>query len=211
MQKALSKPEGVYSGGRLVRFIFLAIFFISYSNAFSEPCRLNLVSPKKSALVIPVEAGLRVNGNELIVQFDVHTPTVNAKPELGPGEFPYMFDAVEIFVTASETNFPYYEYELSPYNQTFQVAILDLKKPFLENANLGLKSSVTKTEEGWQGEMHIPLPAGTDPKKLRGNLYAILGKKPNRSYWSAFLPPQAKPNFHQPQFFAPLEKCEVQP
>jgi len=198
-------------GGRLVRLLFVALFLFSFSNAFSEPCRLNLVSPKKSLLQIPVMAGLRVVGNDLIVQFDVHTPTVNAKEELGPNEYPYMFDAVEVFVTASETNFPYYEFELSPYNQQFQVEILDLKKPFKENADLGMKSSVTKTDEGWRGEIHIPLPAGTDITKLRGNLYAILGKKPNRSYWSTFLPTQLKPNFHQPQFFQPLQKCEVQP
>ena len=39
-------------------------------------------------------------------------------------QFPYMFDVVELFVTFSETGFPYYEFEVSPYNQTFQVRIV---------------------------------------------------------------------------------------
>lgn len=194
----------------MLRFILLAAILVSISS-FADPCRLNLVFPKKSPLTHPVSASVQIKDQTLIAHFDVQTDSIHAKPELKAGEYPYMFDVVEVFFTASESGYPYYEFELSPYNQTLQVEVVDPKKPFIENADLGLTTSVALTKGGWQGTLRIPLPAGADFKNLRGNLYAILGQKPLRSYWSTFLGKQSKPNFHQPQFFQPLVQCEVKP
>jgi hypothetical protein len=166
-----------------------------------------LVWPKKSDLSSPIQANVEIKNQELIVQFSVHSGPLNAKKHLIQGEYPYMFDVVEVFVTTTDSFFPYYEFELSPYNQTFQVEIDDLKKPFRGNVERGLVSSARIVAGGWQGEMHIPLPPQVSIEQVRGNIYGIVGKKPKRSYWSAFLPQQTKPNFHQPQFFRSLAEC----
>jgi hypothetical protein len=171
-------------------------------------CELALVAPATSVLKKPVEAGITVVDGSLVAKFSVTTPRLNAKTTLGPGQFPYMFDVVEVFVTLSDTGFPYYEFEVSPHNQTLQVRI-ESRARHQEGVDLGLVSTAAITPSGWTAEMKIPLrPLGLqdDVTRIRGNLYAVLGKAP-RSYWSAWLPRARKPDFHQPGFFQPLLKC----
>ena len=102
-----------------------------------------------------------------------------------------MFDVVELFVTFSETGYPYFEFEVSPYNQNFQVRIV-AHAQHQEGVDLGLVSTATiRPASGWDAELKIPLkPLGWDgdPKKIRGNFYSILGTGSTRSYWSTFLP-----------------------
>jgi hypothetical protein len=174
-------------------------------------CDLSLVAPAKSALSKPVQARAALAEDTLTVFYSVSTPSLNASKSLGAHQFPYMFDVVELFVTFSETGFPYYEFEVSPYNQTFQVKIVG-HGSFQEGIDLGLVSSASIVPGGWTAEFKIPLkPLGWDgdAKKIRGNFYSILGRAPKRSFWSSFQPKAAgKPNFHQPQFFQQLLQCE---
>jgi hypothetical protein len=172
-------------------------------------CELNLVSPAKSVLKKPVQATASLVGDTLTASFSVTSPTLNARKILGSKQYPYMFDVVELFVTFSETGFPYYEFEVSPYNQTFQVRILSRTR-HQEGVELGLVSTAALRTGGWSAEVKIPLkPLGWDgdPTTIRGNFYSVLERSP-RSYWSSFLPNAQKPNFHQPQFFRPLLQCE---
>jgi hypothetical protein len=111
-------------------------------------------------------------------------------------------------VRGDSRNLPYCEFELSPYNQSFQVFIRGPKKGSVEGVDLGLTHSVKITENGWIGELRIPLKKlGWKGKKstIIGNAFAILGKPP-RSFWSLYLPKQTKPKFHLPQYFQPLFK-----
>jgi hypothetical protein len=173
-------------------------------------CDLSLVAPAKSVLKKPVQVKASLAGDTLIVKYSVSAPSLNAQKILGPRQFPYMFDVVELFVTFSETGFPYYEYEVSPYNRTFQVRIVNSAQ-HQEGVDLGLVSTATILPHGWSAELKIPLkPLGWDgdPGKIRGNFYSILERAPKRSFWSSFLPTAKKANFHQPQFFQPLLQCE---
>jgi hypothetical protein len=172
-------------------------------------CELSLVAPAKSVLKKPVQVRVSVAGDTLTASYSVTAP-VNAKKKLGPRQFPYMFDVVELFVTFSDTGFPYYEFEVSPFSQTFQVRIVSPTKPFQEGVDLGLVSTASIMPGGWSAEMKVPLKSlgwDGDPKKIRGNFYAILERAPKRSFWSSFLPKAKKANFHQPQFFQPLLQC----
>ena len=187
-------------------FIAIAVFLIS-SDAIA--CELSLVAPATSAFKDPVQVHVSLTDDALIARFSVSTPSLNAKKVLGPSEYPYQFDVVELFVTFSDSGFPYFEFEVSPYNQTLQVRIIS-KKEHHEGVDLGLSSTATIVAGGWKAEFSIPLkPLGWDgdPEKIRGNLYSILGPKPRRSYWSAFLPKAPNANFHQPQYFKPLLPC----
>ena len=172
-------------------------------------CELSLVTPATSSLKNPVEAHVSLADDALTARFSVLAPTLNAKKVLGPNEYPYQFDVVELFVTFSDSGFPYYEFEVSPYNQTFQVRIISAKQ-HQEGVDLGSTSTATMMTGGWNVELKVPLrPLGWDgdPSKIRGNFYSILGQGRARSYWSAFLPKAAKANFHQPQYFQPLPSC----
>jgi hypothetical protein len=180
---------------------------LSCSNAWA--CELSLVAPATSALKNPVQVHTSLADGALIASFSVLAPSINAKKSLGPGEHPYQFDVVELFVTVSDSGFPYFEFEVSPYNQTFQVKIVS-KKEHHEGVDLGLSSTAEISRDGWTAALKIPLkPLGWDgdPGKVRGNLYSVLGETKKRSYWSAFLPKAAKANFHQPEYFKPLLPC----
>lgn len=182
----------------------------AFAENFGDPQVLHLVSTLPTSLQNPVDVRFALEKDTLIAEFEVRTPEIYARETLGKGEYPYQRDVVELFIAVrgNSTNLPYYEFELSPNDQSFQVLIKDPKKLFVEGIDLGLKHSVTKTETGWIGELRIPLkPLGWkgDPKKITGNAYAILGKPP-RSFWSLYLPKQMKPQFHSPQYFQPLFK-----
>jgi hypothetical protein len=171
-------------------------------------CDLSLVAPLKSVLTQPVHVKAALAGDILTASYSVSAP-LNATKVLGPQKYPYDFDVVELFVTFSDTGFPYYEFEVSPYNQTFQVKIVSHAE-HQEGVDLGLVSGATILPRGWTAELKIPLkPLGWDgdPGKIRGNFYSILERAP-RSYWSSFLPRAKKADFHQPQFFQPLLQCE---
>ncbi|MDG0817105.1 carbohydrate-binding family 9-like protein [Bdellovibrio svalbardensis] len=173
---------------------------------------LQLSYPAQSILTQPVDVQFRLDGEMLIAQFEVRSDVINAKEKLGPKEYPYQGDVVELFISVSgnASSMPYYEFELSPYNNTFEVRVDDLKKPFVENINMGMVHQVLRTETGWKAEMGIPLRNlgwNGDPSLIVGNAYSILGKSPGRSFWSLSLPPQVKPNFHKPEFFKPLLIC----
>ena len=173
-------------------------------------CELSLVAPPKSILKKPVRVKASLADDILTVDYSVTAPSLNARKILGPQQYPYMFDVVELFVTFSETGFPYFEFEVSPYNQTFQVKIVGRTQPHQEGIDLGLVSAATTLPRGWIAELKIPLkPLGWDgdPRNIRGNFYSILGRSA-RSYWSSFLPRAKAANFHQPQFFRPLLRCE---
>ena len=170
-------------------------------------CDLSLVSPAKSVLKKPVQVKASLADDTLTVSYSVTAP-LHAVKVLGPKQYPYMFDVVELFVTFSETGFPYYEFEVSPFNQTFQVRIVS-HALHQEGVDLGLMSSATIAPHGWTAELKIPLKAlgwDGDPQKIRGNFYSILGT--HQSFWSSFLPRAKTANFHQPQFFQPLLQCE---
>ena len=155
------------------------------------------------------------------------TPSVSAPtPEL------YKFEVAEIFLsvtgmptgslsTKSDVNrfgdrdgvFPYFEFEVSPRNEFLAVKVLSPQVAsgdarFDSSFNLpGLVHFAGLKDYGWAAELHIPLrPLGWDgdPKKIVGNLFAILGATGNRSYWSLFLPKQSKPDFHKPRYFERL-------
>ena len=188
---------------------FWVVVAVLLNGSGAMACELSLVAPATSALKNPVEAHVSLSDDALIARFSVSTPSMNAKKVLAAGEYPYQFDVVELFVTFSDGGFPYYEFEVSPYNQTFQVRIVSAKK-HQEGVDLGLTSTAAIVTGGWDAELKVPLkPLGWDgdPSKIRGNLYSILGQGRARSYWSVFLPKAAKANFHQPQYFKPLLSC----
>jgi hypothetical protein len=188
---------------------FWVVVAVLLNGSGAMACELSLVAPATSALKNPVEAHVSLAGDALIARFSVLAPSLNAKKVLAAGEYPHQFDVVELFVTFSDGGFPYYEFEVSPYNQTFQVRILSVKQ-HQEGVDLGLTSTAAIATGGWDAELKVPLKQlgwDGDPSKIRGNLYSVLGQGRARSYWSVFLPKAAKANFHQPQYFKPLLSC----
>ena len=186
---------------------FLIFIAVLWTVPVASACELSLVAPAKSALKKPVQVKASLADDTLTASYYVTAP-LNARKVLGPNQLPYMFDVVELFVTFSDDGFPYFEFEVSPFNQILQVNIVSRTR-HREGVDLGLVSSATILPNGWTAELRIPLKTldwDGDVTKIRGNFYAVLERAP-RSYWSSFLPRAKKPDFHQPKFFQPLLQC----
>ena len=183
-------------------------------NLTSATQNLHLVYPAKSLLRNPVDVTFTLDHNLLKAHFNVRTKQINAKDPLAANEYPYQHDVVELFVSVAGPqgdHMPYYEFEVSPKDQSFQVKILDLKKPFQDNVQMGLEHAAHRTPTGWSADLNIPLEnLNWDGRasQIIGNAYAIQGTSPNRSYCGLTLPTEVKPNFHKPQFFKPLFSCQ---
>ena len=185
---------------------------------------LRLVHPHSIPLGFELRVQIELQGTVLRADYEVQTPN---PPHLQPG-LPrntsqwglWESDVVELFLTISDEC--YYEFQLSPLGQFFELRIFEPRKRFdrsfhcagarfsaeypgaamISEAPMGVGAPVF-----WKGRMEIPLNElgwDGDLKKLRGNVFAILGSSEKKTYWSLFLPKQAEPDFHRPEYFKPL-------
>jgi hypothetical protein len=176
----------------------------------TQPAALEFSKPSQShAKPAPVTVSFAREGASLRVHFKVTAAAIFAKPQLAHGEYPYDFDVVELFVTNAKSGSPaYYEFEVSPYNQSLQVNVVAPREEYYFGVKNGFTHKAVITADGWEVEMNIPLASlgwdGKQPLRLIGNAYAALGEKDRRVYWSLFELPGGKPDFHMPSAFQPL-------
>lgn len=157
----------------------------------------------------PVTVTFARDGDSLIAHFRVSTATIVAKPQLARNQYPYEYDVVELFVSNAKSGTPaYYEFEVSPYNQSLQVNVVEPRQEYYFGVRNGFTHTATIAPGGWEADMKIPLAAiswdGSGPVQLIGNAYAALGDNGQRIYWSLFELPVGKPEFHVPSAFRPL-------
>ncbi len=190
--------------------VFMLLMKLLYADANTRPDPLHLVYPQESSLQNPVTVQLTLGEKILHVNFEVHTPEIYAKKQLKSAEYPYQYDVVEVFIATSKNTqnlpVPYYEFELSPFDQSLQVKVITPFKQVIKGIDMGVQHSVARFPGGWRAEMLIPMEnLGWDGDRcsIVGNAFAILGKPP-RSFWSLYLPHEDKPNFHKPEYFKPL-------
>jgi hypothetical protein len=166
---------------------------------------------KKSLTQIDVDVIL--SGEDLITMFRVESEEpIYANPVLSKDSSQWGlwdWDVVELFLSVGpDAPIPYYEFQISPLNQYFELEIFEPRKKINRDFHSGFSHGARQvSDREWRAEMVIPLKKlgwSGQNAHLRGNLFAILGEPSKRSYWSAFLPQQSAPDFHLPQFFKPL-------
>jgi hypothetical protein len=178
------------------------------TEATATPQDLHLVYPANGEEGEGTRVRYTLAGNTLVVNFEVTTRDLTPVEE-DDGEI-YNGNVVEIFVctTAATGQIPrpYYEFEVSRYDQKLEV-LIEKDGHFNESwTTPNFKHSVTiqKDRPGWDATMQIPLKDlgwNGDLATLVGNAFSILGPTGGRRFYSAYLPPQPKPNFHLPNFF----------
>jgi hypothetical protein len=187
----------------------LSLLLTAIMSLISHAEPLHLVSPASTQLRESVDVSFALVNGVLHAHFEVETHSLNVKPVFEQGDYPFQFDVVELFISVEgETVFPYYEFEVTPLNQTLQVQIPGGKKPYVTGIEAGLVSYTQKTTVGWQADLQIPITQlgwNGNPQRIIGNAFAILGKT-KRTYWSLHLPKTKKPKFHKPEYFHPLIK-----
>jgi hypothetical protein len=159
-----------------------------------------------------VDVDIRLKGTLLSALFRVQSDTPSEiNPALPTGSSQWGlwdWDVVELFVSCAPGGLPYYEFQVSPLGQHFELEIFEPRKRFNRDYRSGLDCVARATGPGrWEGELSIPLERlgwNGDPAAVTGNAFAILGPKGARTYWSLFLEPQEKPDFHLPHAFRAL-------
>lgn len=181
----------------------------------SEFDTLRLVHPGELPTKVSAQAGVAVAfeiaDGRLGAKFQVRGVPVHANPTIEKGVSHWGlwdWDVVELFVSASGDPDHYFEFQVSPLGQYFE---LEVHEPRVR-VNRDYRSGVTVAarqlgRDSWDAELWVPLDSlgsrkgqPIDVKQLRGNAFAILSK----TYWSLHLPPQEKPDFHLPQYFKPI-------
>ncbi len=120
------------------------------------------------------------------------------------------YDVVEAFIAVSSNNntnlHHYYEFQLSPLNQYFELEIFEPRKKLNEKYTSKFLHISNVIDHKWDAQFQIPLSSiqCKDKSLLYGNFFSCLGNETERSYWSAYLPNQVKPDFHLPQYFRKL-------
>jgi hypothetical protein len=175
------------------------------------PQILNLIFPADAEEGEVTRVRYSLRDDTLIVTYEVATRDIN--PEKISDTEIYNGNVVELFICTTakpaQVPRPYYEFEVSPYNQELQV-LIDQNGKFNEKWNTTKfkhSAKIWPDRPGWDAVMEIPLKDlawNGDPATLAGNAFAILGAKGVRRFYSAYLPPQQKPNFHEPSFFKPF-------
>lgn len=163
----------------------------------------------------PVSAEWRLDGKNLLVNFNVDQPVLHQKKIFTATDYPFQYDVVEIFMAVNnpqDTNFHYYEFEVTPHNQVFNVhfELIDGKLKREEGVNLSAITTAHMTPTSWSASFSIPLEQlgwEGNPEYIRANFYAITDKRPKRKFWSTFLPKTNSPNFNKPEYFKPLFQC----
>lgn len=158
-----------------------------------------------------VNSTLSIEERCLKVNFEVNNPTPYFNPSFDKHSSQWGlwdFDVVEIFVSSHGSN-KYFEFQLSPLSQYFELEIFEPRKKFNKNYKSHSIYESTLEENGaWTGFISIPLESigCKEEDIIVGNMFACLGPPEKRRYFSAFLPIQEIPDFHLPQYFRPLLK-----
>src|SRR5262249_37600492 len=120
------KPKGRHS-------LALAILLIAATAAAGEPRQLKFSNPPQSpSSAVPVTVTFALEGDSLLAHFKVTAADIYAKAQLPRDEYPYDFDVVEVFVRNAKSDDPtYYEFEVSPYNQSLQVNVVEPRQQYL--------------------------------------------------------------------------------
>lgn len=178
--------------------------------ARTPPAHLEFANPPQNpGTAVPVTVAFAIEGASLLAYFKVTAADIFARPQLARDEYPYEFDVVELFVrNANSDDATYYEFEVSPYNQSLQVNVVEPRQQYHFGVKNGFTHEAQIVAGGWEVEMKIPLASlgwnRSQPLQLTGNAYAALGAGDRRVYWSLFELPPGKPDFHVPSAFRPL-------
>ncbi len=181
---------------------------LAQARSEATPQTLHLVYPAEGEEGEAIRVRYSLTDDTLIVTYEVTTRDIH--PDKLSDALLYNGNVVELFICITtkpaQTPRPYYEFEVSPYNQELQV-LIDKNGEFDEKWNTeNFKHSATIQADrpGWDAVMEIALKElgwqGV-PATISGNAFAILGAKGVRRFYSAYLPRQQKPNFHLPSFF----------
>ena len=174
------------------------------------PNPLAYANPQQAnSAIAPVTVTLARDGDALVAHFKVTAATIVAKRQLAHDEYPYDFDVVELFVRNAKSGQPgYFEFEVSPYDQSLQVNVIEPRQQYCFGIKDGFAHTATITSTGWEAQLRIPLTSigwrSGQPVELVGNAYAALGTANQCVYWSLFELPPGKPDFHVPGAFRPL-------
>lgn len=119
------------------------------------------------------------------------------------------YDVSELFLSSAQDeaavkSAPYFEFQVSPFSQHFELKIMEPRVRFDETFRSGVKvASTIKSVKAWQATLEVPLEALSCQwdRPLYGGIFACLLTDPHRAYFAAHGQTQDVPDFHRPDLF----------
>lgn len=172
-----------------------------------------IFSEKKTLFKPSVFFSYKIGKTKMVIDFLVKNSPIFAEPWRIKNKKSFALwemDVVEFFGSFKGGS-TYYEFQVSPYGQYFDLEIIEPRKKInLEYQSKMKPSAKILSLTSWKATMQIPLNNLKSKKtfsenSLYGNFFACLGRPFERFYFSAYLPKNKKrPDFHQPAFFRKL-------
>lgn len=154
--------------------------------------------------------GWELASDRLVARFEVEGSQLVVNPDPPRGRSAWGLwetDVVEIFVRARAAEDRYFEFQVSPLGQHFELEIFEPRKRFNQDYASGGVFEAQTAAKGWSARIEVPLRAlewDGHRESLVGGAFACLGPKEARTYWGLWLPKQEKPDFHLPEHFRRL-------
>ena len=170
---------------------------------------------QEAAAARRVTGSVSLQGEIFRADFLAEGHELNARPKLSKTEPVWGLwdsDVCEVFLSSAQreegvAGAPYFEFQVSPFAQFFELKIFEPRNRADEHFRSGLKvSAKILTTHSWQGSIEISLSALGIHRDgpLFGGLFACLGRaRPpeGRRYYALHLPAQGQPDFHVPAAF----------
>lgn len=150
-----------------------------------------------------------ISDDNLIISYNVEANDLNLNKDFNEKNWDnwglWEHDVVEAFIQKDNPNNHYLELQVSPLNQKFALMVYKPREAFEKIIELPVKTKANITKGGFKASFEIPLTVIPGKGSMvKGNLHACLGKSHEREYFSLKLNPEAKPDFHRPEYFSDI-------
>lgn len=153
-----------------------------------------------------VEASVNIDQDRLKIHFNVTLPELTTNSEFSLDGVSNMglweYDVCEAFIHRYKDKGPYLEVQVSPLNQKLALNIVKPREQVESISKLDFQSKTQNTVTGFEVFMDIAIteiPGDTDI--ISGGLFACLGPKERRVYFSLNPNLEPEPDFHRPELF----------
>ncbi|MCT4641321.1 MAG: hypothetical protein N4A33_03420 [Bacteriovoracaceae bacterium] len=162
-----------------------------HSNSLSHKPQINI-----NELDDWIEINLEVKIDKL--NFNPQFSKVDIKKNIGLWDY----DVFEAFLTFEDSS--YLEIQTSPKDQIFSYLIKSPRKDYDFPNSLELKAQNHFNDGIWTSKMTVSKESIPGNGKLVGNIFCVLGKDTDRSYYALNINTEDEPDFHRPDLFRSL-------
>jgi len=153
-----------------------------------------------------IKFNIQTTEKQLVVEYQIHGPASYKFQSFGQslprGRYWGLWerDVFEIFLKDNSNDSLYYEFQVSPSENTFHLGIIRPRELYFTPLNIEWKHTYRVQDSLWSGQVILP----GDKFVPEGNIHACLGLPGQREFYGLCNNPENEPDFHRPELFGKL-------